>query len=96
MSGASAGVKLESVGRLGASDGHFWPLVEDTIQAAGISPELDEQRVEECLARLTEVWSERTATWRSFLLPLPTRCGHSVFCRQALRRTILEAADVSR
>ena len=57
------GVKPEAVApTLGPSDGHFWSLVEDTIHAAGISPELDETRVKECLARLTEVWSERTAT----------------------------------
>lgn len=57
------GVKLESVAStLGPSHGQFWSLIEDTIHGAGISPDLDQQRVQDRLARLTELWSERTAT----------------------------------
>ncbi|HET7098415.1 MAG TPA: hypothetical protein VFJ68_13580 [Casimicrobiaceae bacterium] len=60
---AQVGIKPESVGTtLGPSDGQVWSLIEDAIHSAGMSPDLDEQRVQECLARLTELWAERTAT----------------------------------
>jgi hypothetical protein len=60
---AEVGIKPESIGMtLGPSDGQFWPLIEDTIHAAGMSPDLDEKRVQECLAQLIGLWTERTAT----------------------------------
>lgn len=56
------GVKPESVApTLGPGDGHLWPLVEDTIRAAGLSPDLDEMRVQEGFSRLIELWTERTS-----------------------------------